>query len=65
MSSHYYDKGFLSVRVAAPRVMLTPDRSGIDIVLTIDEGPHACGGCRDGGGRGREITPRWPATCAR
>ena len=40
LSSHYYDKGFLSVRVAAPRVMLTPDRSGIDIVLTIDEGPR-------------------------
>lgn len=40
ISSHYYDKGFMSVRVAAPRVMLTPDRSGIDIVLTIDEGPR-------------------------
>jgi outer membrane protein insertion porin family len=40
ISSHYYDNGFLSVQVAAPRVMLTPDRSGIDIVLTIDEGPR-------------------------
>ncbi len=40
ISSHYYDKGFMSVRVAAPRVMLTPDRSGIDVVLTIDEGPR-------------------------
>jgi outer membrane protein insertion porin family len=40
VSSHYYDKGFLSVQVAAPRVMLTPDRSGIDVVLTIDEGPR-------------------------
>ncbi len=40
ISAHYYDKGFMSVRVAAPRVMLTPDRSGIDIVLTIDEGPR-------------------------
>ncbi|MBW2459355.1 MAG: outer membrane protein assembly factor BamA, partial [Deltaproteobacteria bacterium] len=40
ISSHYYDKGFLSVQVAAPRVMLTPDRSGIDIVLSIDEGPR-------------------------
>jgi outer membrane protein insertion porin family len=40
ISSHYYDKGFLSVKVAAPRVMLTPDRSGIDIVLSIDEGPR-------------------------
>ncbi len=40
ISSHYYDHGFLSVKVAAPRVMLTPDRSGIDIVLSIDEGPR-------------------------
>ena len=40
ISSHYYDKGFLSVKIAAPRVMLTPDRSGIDIVLSIDEGPR-------------------------
>ncbi|HZO14159.1 MAG TPA: outer membrane protein assembly factor BamA [Polyangiaceae bacterium] len=40
ISSHYYDNGFLSVQVAAPRVMLTPDRSGIEIVITIDEGPR-------------------------
>jgi outer membrane protein insertion porin family len=40
ISSHYYDHGFLSVQVAAPRVMLTPDRSGIEIVITIDEGPR-------------------------
>jgi outer membrane protein insertion porin family len=40
VSAHYYDNGFLSVSVAAPRVMLTPDRSGIDIVLSIDEGPR-------------------------
>lgn len=40
LSTHYADKGFLSVQVAAPRVMLTPDRSGIDIVITIDEGPR-------------------------
>lgn len=40
LSSHYYDNGFLSVQVAAPRVMLTPDRSGIEIVLSIDEGPR-------------------------
>ena len=40
ISSHYYDKGFLTVKIAAPRVMLTPDRSGIDIVLSIDEGPR-------------------------
>ncbi|MEM9696974.1 MAG: outer membrane protein assembly factor BamA, partial [Myxococcota bacterium] len=40
ISSHYYDKGFLSVQIAAPRVMLTTDRSGIEIVVTIDEGPR-------------------------
>ncbi len=40
LSSLYYDRGFLSVQIAAPRVMLTPDRSGIDIVLSIDEGPR-------------------------
>jgi outer membrane protein insertion porin family len=40
INSHYYDKGFLSVAVAAPRVMLTPDRSGIEVVLSIEEGPR-------------------------
>ncbi|MFP6687284.1 MAG: outer membrane protein assembly factor BamA, partial [Polyangiaceae bacterium] len=40
ITSHYLDKGFLSAQVAAPRVMLTPDRSGIDITITIDEGPQ-------------------------
>lgn len=40
LSTHYADQGFLSVQVAAPRVMLTPDRSGIDIAITIDEGPR-------------------------
>ncbi|MBI4705638.1 MAG: outer membrane protein assembly factor BamA [Deltaproteobacteria bacterium] len=40
LSAIYYDRGFLSVQIAAPRVMLTPDRSGIDIVVSIDEGPR-------------------------
>jgi outer membrane protein insertion porin family len=40
LQSYYYDKGFLTVQVAAPRIMLTPDRSGIDIVIPIDEGPR-------------------------
>ena len=40
LQSHYYDLGFLTVQVAAPRVMLTPDRSGIDIVVPVDEGPR-------------------------
>ena len=40
LNSHYLDKGFLSAQIAAPRVMLTPDRTGIDIVIPIDEGPR-------------------------
>jgi outer membrane protein insertion porin family len=40
INATYYDRGFLSVAVAAPRVMLTPDRSGIEITLTITEGPR-------------------------
>lgn len=40
LQSYYYDKGYLTVNVSAPRVMLTPDRSGIDIVIPIDEGPR-------------------------
>ncbi|MFO7179771.1 MAG: outer membrane protein assembly factor BamA [Pseudomonadota bacterium] len=36
----YYDRGFLSVSVATPRVMLTPDRSGIEVSITINEGPR-------------------------
>ena len=40
INATYYDRGFLSVAVSAPRVMLTPDRSGIEITLTITEGPQ-------------------------
>ncbi len=36
----YYDKGYLSVQVAAPRVNLTPDRTGIEVTITINEGPQ-------------------------
>ena len=36
----YYDRGYLSVQVATPRVMLTPDRSGIEITIAINEGPR-------------------------
>ncbi|KYF69249.1 outer membrane protein assembly factor BamA [Sorangium cellulosum] len=36
----YYDRGFLAVQVATPRVMLTPDRTGIEVTLTINEGPR-------------------------
>jgi len=40
INATYYDRGFLSVAIAAPRVMLTPDRNGIEITLTINEGPE-------------------------
>ncbi len=40
LSAIYYDRGFLQVSVATPRIMLTPDRSGIEVALTIDEGPR-------------------------
>lgn len=40
LSAMYYDRGFLQVSVATPRVALTPDRSGIEVALTIDEGPR-------------------------
>ncbi len=40
LSSLYYDRGFLSVQINAPRVMLTPDRSGIELAITIHEGPQ-------------------------
>ena len=40
ISALYYDRGFLSVSINTPRVMLTPDKSGIEISVTIDEGPR-------------------------
>jgi outer membrane protein insertion porin family len=40
ISALYYDRGFLTVQVATPRVMLTPDRTGIEITLSITEGPR-------------------------
>jgi len=40
INATYYDRGFLSVSVAAPRVIMKPDRSGIEITLTIAEGPQ-------------------------
>jgi outer membrane protein insertion porin family len=36
----YYDLGFLTVQIHTPRVMLTPDRTGIEVSITIDEGPR-------------------------
>ncbi len=40
ISALYYDRGYLSVTVATPRVMLTPDRTGIEITISINEGPR-------------------------
>jgi len=40
LNALYYDKGYMSVQIGTPRVMLTPDREGIEIVLTIHEGPR-------------------------
>ena len=36
----YADKGFLSISVGTPRVMLTPDREGIEVTILIEEGPQ-------------------------
>jgi len=40
ISALYYERGFLSVSISTPRVMLTPDRNGIELSITIDEGPR-------------------------
>jgi outer membrane protein insertion porin family len=40
LSALYYDKGYLNVQIATPRVMLTTDRSGIDVSIIIHEGPR-------------------------
>ena len=36
----YYDKGYMSVQIGTPRVMLTPDRAGIEITVVLHEGPR-------------------------
>jgi outer membrane protein insertion porin family len=40
LSALYYDKGYLSVQIGTPRVMLTSDREGIEITIVIHEGPR-------------------------
>ncbi|MBN1611030.1 MAG: outer membrane protein assembly factor BamA [Polyangiaceae bacterium] len=40
ISGLYYDQGYLEVSVSTPRIMLTPDRDGIEISVTIHEGPR-------------------------
>jgi len=36
----YFDRGYLSVEIASPRVQLSPDRRFIDIVVNVREGPR-------------------------
>ncbi|MBI2394724.1 MAG: outer membrane protein assembly factor BamA [Deltaproteobacteria bacterium] len=36
----YADRGFLAVSVSTPRVMLTPDREGIEVTIILEEGPQ-------------------------
>lgn len=38
LNALYYDKGYMNVSIGTPRVMLTPDREGIEITLLIHEG---------------------------
>lgn len=40
LNALYYDKGYMNVQVGTPRVMLTPDREGIEITILIHEGPR-------------------------
>ncbi len=40
ISALYYDRGYLSVQINTPRIMLTPDRNGIEVSITINEGPR-------------------------
>lgn len=40
INAMYYDKGYLTVQIHTPRVMLTPDRTGMEVSVTIEEGPR-------------------------
>ena len=40
LNALYYDKGYMGVQIGTPRVMLTADREGIEITITIHEGPR-------------------------
>ncbi len=40
LNALYYDKGYMNVQIGTPRVMLTPDREGIEITIAIHEGPR-------------------------
>ncbi len=40
ISGLYYDRGYLQVSINTPRIMLTPDRNGMELSITIEEGPR-------------------------
>ena len=40
LSALYYDKGYLGVQIETPRIMVTPDREGVELSLSIHEGPR-------------------------
>lgn len=40
LSAMYYDRGYLGVQILAPRIDLTPDRTGIEVTLHVVEGPQ-------------------------
>lgn len=40
IQAYYADKGYLGISVPPPRVMLTPDREGIEVTVSIEEGPQ-------------------------
>jgi outer membrane protein insertion porin family len=40
LNALYYDKGYMNVQIGTPRVMLTPDREGIEITILVHEGPR-------------------------
>lgn len=40
ISALYYDRGYLSVTIDTPRVALTPDRSAMEVTITLSEGPR-------------------------
>jgi outer membrane protein insertion porin family len=40
LNALYYDRGYMTVQIGTPRVMLTPDREGIEITIAVTEGPR-------------------------
>ncbi|APS00883.1 outer membrane protein assembly factor BamA [Pajaroellobacter abortibovis] len=40
MTALYYDKGYIMAQFDPPRIMLTPEQEGMEIFLTVREGPR-------------------------